>query len=243
LSQMSLLLTLSEWLGVAAIMLLLGSRLHPHPVKFRYPRREGLISLSLYGLILVIAVYMYTSGGFVNLLALISPQRQLYPRLVLALVCLMPFALALAARRQPLRSAGWNRTGLGMALRLTVALVFLTIFLRGKIYALLNGITADEGLTLLIWIGISLAEESIFRGYLQLRLADWVGPRYGWILTALLYTLWQIPRLMSEPSMLLLNLGLALGQGLVLGWVMHKSGHVLAPALYRAVSEWLFLVS
>ncbi len=155
----------------------------------------------------------------------------------------MPFALALAARRQPLRSAGWNRTGLGMALRLTVALVFLTIFLRGKIYALLNGITADEGLTLLIWIGISLAEESIFRGYLQLRQADRVGPPYAWILTALLYTLWQIPRLMCEPSMLLLYLGLALGQGLVLGWVMHKSGHVLAPALYRAVSEWLFLVS
>ena len=31
-------------------------------------------------------------------------------------------------------------------------------------------------------------------------------------------------------------------QGLLLGWIMRKSGHVLAPALYRAVAAWLLLI-
>lgn len=242
-STPSLLLTLSEWLGVVAVMMLLSLKLHPALLGFRYPRREGLVSLSLYGLILLLAVATYTPGGFASLLALANPLEQLTPRLALAILCLLPFILALVVRRQPLRSAGWGRGGLGVALRVVIVLVFLSVFLRGKIYSLLDGVTAEEGLALLLWIGISLAEESIFRGYIQLRLAGWIGPRYGWILTGLAFALWQIPRLMSAPAELPLNLGLALGQGLVLGWVMRKSGHVLAPALYRAVSEWLYLLS
>ena len=30
-------------------------------------------------------------------------------------------------------------------------------------------------------------------------------------------------------------------QGLLLGWIMQKSGHVLAPILYRAVSLWMLV--
>jgi len=29
---------------------------------------------------------------------------------------------------------------------------------------------------------------------------------------------------------------------LVLGWVMDRSGHVLAPALYRTISFWIGLM-
>lgn len=122
-------------------------------------------------------------------------------------------------------------------------LVFLTIFLRGKIFSLLNGVTAEEGFTLLVLIGISFAEESIFRGYIQMRLSSWLGDRNGWLLTSLLFVLWHLPRLIQNPTVLWANLGLLVVQSVLLGWAMQKGGHVIAPALYRAISDWLNILT
>ena len=39
-----------------------------------------------------------------------------------------------------------------------------------------------------------------------------------------------------------LPLAVQLAQSLLAGWMMQKSRHVLAPALYRAISAWLSLL-
>jgi hypothetical protein len=31
-------------------------------------------------------------------------------------------------------------------------------------------------------------------------------------------------------------------QGVLLGWIMRKSGHVIAPILFRAAAGWLLLI-
>jgi membrane protease YdiL (CAAX protease family) len=58
-----------------------------------------------------------------------------------------------------------------------------------------------------------------------------------------LYTLWQLPgRIWVLPfASLGVLLLVTLIQGLLLGWIMQKSGHVLAPILYRAVSLWMLV--
>ncbi len=194
--------------------------------------------MGLFASILALAYFFFTRvGAASNTLGL------LWQRLTVDGIALAIFALALLGRGQPLLSAGWRRTSLGPGLRLGLALAFLTIFLRGKIFSLLNGISGPEAYALLACLGIGLAEETIFRGYIQLRLCFWLGTRWGWLATAGLYVIWQLPRLAADPASLPLNLLLVAVQGLLLGWLALTSGGVLAPALYHAISEWVGFIS
>jgi membrane protease YdiL (CAAX protease family) len=245
LTTIALLATLSEWLGVIAVtmILTLSQRFKKPPVGFVYPRREAIISFLLAGLILILSFSFYSGAISPAITNPGSALDILYQRVFLAGISLIPFLLALAIRRQPLRSVGWGRALLMPAFQLGLALAILTIFLRGKIYSLLNGISSSEINALLACLGLCIAEESIFRGYLQLRLSYWIGQKYGWMVTALLYTILQIPRLITNPLALPINLLLVLAQGLILGWVMKKSGNVLAPILYRTISEWISFIT
>jgi membrane protease YdiL (CAAX protease family) len=164
-------------------------------------------------------------------------------RLVLALVCLIPFAIALTLRRQPLRSAGLRKGTFGPSLRLSLALAFLTIFLRGKTFNIINGLSNEEIQALLMWMGICFAEEIIFRGYLHPRFCAWLGKRYGWAFTAVLFALWRVPFVQAETLQIILNLSIAVIQGLILGWLVEKTGNVTTTALYRSVSEWVGFLS
>jgi hypothetical protein len=49
-----------------------------------------------------------------------------------------------------------------------------------------------------------------------------------------------LPWVLAAPVATLgITLGIAFVQGLLLGWIMQKSDHVLAGALYRGFSDWL----
>ena len=242
--QSFLLLKLAEVLGVVAVLLIAGTsgRLLFRPVDFKYPAREGHYSIGLFVVIFALAFFYYRMGiriGFTDQEVLLPYSRQF----LLAIICLAVTTLLLFYRRQPLLSAGWGRRqNFNLGLRMGIMLAFLSIILRGKVSALINGLTASEGLALLLILGICVAEESIFRGYLQLRFSSWLGQRNGWLITAGLFVLWRIPFLLLDLPGFWLNISLLIVQSLLLGWVMQKCGHVLAPALYRTVSDWLILL-
>ena len=106
---------------------------------------------------------------------------------------------------------------------------------------MLSGISTEETWYLIGAIGIAVAEETIFRGYIQLRLNFWLGDNRGWIASALAYAAWRLPGITAGASLqpILIGLALVLAQGLVIGFLMRKSGHVIAPVLYHAVSIWM----
>lgn len=246
-----LIILASEMIGAVAVTMLLT--LSPKfkqvpPLGFRYPRREGVLSLVLYAGLLLLAFLVH--GGAVGVVDVL-PQTSaanlepLYQRAAVAFLGAVIIAAALVYRRQPARSAGWNRALLSPALQVGIALVILTIFLHGKFSTLLKGVSSDQGLALLLLLLLGLAEETVFRGYIQLRLSSWLGNIFGLLATAGLYVVWQVPRLLGTlPSgQFWLELGLALLQGLLLGWMMQKCRHVLAPALYRAISGWIVFLN
>lgn len=236
----------TEWLGAVAAswLLSISPRLQVPPVAFKYARRDGLIALSLYALILVFAFIYYAINP--SLLPTVvtlapAPVNPTTQNLFLAAVCLAVIGMALVTRHQPILSIGWKPSLISPGLQMGVAVALLTIFLRNRVMDVLSGVSSAGLAALLLALGISLAEETIFRGYIQLRLASWLGRWQGVLLTSLLFAVWHLPAWLGHlptPTILILS-GLTLGQGLVLGWMMEKSHSVVAPALYRAVSIWM----
>lgn len=94
------------------------------------------------------------------------------------------------------------------AIQLGVAVLLLSIFLRGMLSRLIAGVSTEQGTALLIILITCLAEEFIFRGYIQQRLSSWLGKSWGWLAASGLFIIWQIPRLLIVPSgTLLIQLG------------------------------------
>ena len=240
---------LSEWLGVVAVVMIAG--VSPllkkiRRIDFRYPRREATYALSLFAVIFLIA-FQYFSNSFFDFLKNLSGYfggTELAQRMVLALACLILFIAALLLRGQPLKSIGWGRANMKAGLTTGFLAVVLVIFLRGKFSTLLHGVSSEQGTLLLVWLLLAIAEETIFRGYIQLRLDSYFGSKWGWLAAAALYMLWQLPgRLwMLSFAEMWPTLLIALAQALLLGWMMRKSGHVAAPILYRAAAGWLLLI-
>ncbi|HEX9018478.1 MAG TPA: CPBP family intramembrane glutamic endopeptidase [Anaerolineaceae bacterium] len=222
----------------------MSSRIQRPQIGFKYARRDGIIALSLYLLILVFSFLFYAFNAPVYpqpLHLAAAPVNDLGQALTLALLSLAVFAAAMVIRRQPIRSIGWNPATLRPALLAGFALAVITIFLRNRFMYILGGQAGDKLIPLLLALGIAMAEETIFRGYLQLRLVWWLGPVPGILLTSALSTLWHVPawlgRLPVETTLILT--GLTFLQALVLGWAMRKTGHVLVPGFYRAISIWV----
>ncbi|GAP15636.1 CAAX protease self-immunity [Longilinea arvoryzae] len=237
-SRNDLILLIAETIGVIAVVMLLG--LSPRvrakrEVKFIYPRREGLFALAGFAVILALAVIYYAKLSHTGL----------QDDLILAGLSALPFVAFLLVRRQPMRSAGWGRANLSLGLQFGLVLAILALFIYNRIGTILGGLSGAQIGSLLYWLAICLLEESIFRGYMQPRLSAWLGGLPGWILCAAMFAVWRLPLWLSAGGTfvsVLPNLGLALIQGLVLGYIQRKSGSVLAPALYRAVSTWASLL-
>lgn len=239
----------SEWLGaIAVVMIAAVSPLlkKVRRIEFRFPRREATFALTLFALIYFFTFQYFTSDifNFLKIAATSFPGGENAERMLLSMISLVPFALALLLRGQPLKSAGWGRENLRAGLIVGLLLVFLSIFLRGKFIALLDGITPAEGSLLFVILLLCLAEETIFRGYIQLRLMSFLGNTWGWLATAALYLMWQLPgRVVLHPlEEVWVSLVIAGVQGLLLGWIMRKTGHVTSTILFRAVAAWILLI-
>lgn len=240
---------LSEWLGAVAVVMIAGASPILHKIRrieFRFPRREATFALTFFAVIFFFAFQVYVSDmlGFVETAASAFTGGDTALRMVIAVISLLPVIILLIARGQPLKSTGWSRENTRAGLMLGLLLVVLTIFLRGKFTTLLKGVTPEQGSLLLVLLILCLAEETIFRGYIQLRLMSFLGSTWGWLATVVLFLLWQLPGRdwISQFSTSWPEILITLVMSLLLGWIMRKTYHVAAPALFRAVAAWLMMI-
>ncbi|MHB0923760.1 MAG: CPBP family intramembrane glutamic endopeptidase [Bellilinea sp.] len=240
---------LSEVLGAIAVTMLmtLNPRFKQHrPITFLFPKRESMAAAIVAVGVFVIGFFIFrdpTPAPFTRLTESTPTLEAAIQHLTAAGAGVLLVVIALMYRRQPLRSAGWNRSLFMPALQIGIGIIMLTVFLSGKLSLLMDGISQDESTALPVITLLALAEETIFRGYIQPRFESRIGKIPGWLLTSVLFALWQIPRLLGEPTQtILIGVGLGLVQGLLAGWMMQKSHHVLAPGIYRAISEWLVFI-
>jgi hypothetical protein len=244
----TLLLVASEWIGVVALGMLVG--LSPavrkiKPLQFLFPRREASVTFSLNAALFIfsIIVYKYFFTAASEIASFNSEAGM--QRIILDVMSLAVIFAALRYRKQPFRSALWGKEGLRSSMTLGLLLAALTLFLRSKITAITNGVSPEEGLALLELLVLALCEVTIFFGFSQPRISSRFGPTAGWLISAGLFALWQIVPLALHGATWqtgLYPIGLALGEGLILGFLTQQSKHALAPAIYLALSQWLFLI-
>ncbi len=241
-----IILNVSEWTGVIAVTLILtlSKRFIPRPVAFKYQRREVIISIILAVVLIAASIYanlvlrLPTLPGAATSNITDAPRQYLW-----AVAILLPVALLLLIRRQPLLSVGLSRPTLRPAALLGAALVLITIFLRGKIYGILDGVSTLELNHLIVSLVIALVGEIIFRGYLQLRFTAWLGRTGGWLVASLVYFLFCLPFVWQSAGGVFFAFWLPavfqLAQAVLLGWIMRRSGNVLASGLYQAAHFWV----
>lgn len=240
---------LSEWLGSIAVVMIAGTSpifKKIRRIEFRFPRREATFALILFALIFFFAFQFFTNPIFEFLRTFAGRLQggEVAQRMLIALFALLVVIILMIVRGQPPKSAGWSKENTRTSLTLGLVLVLLVIFLRGKFISLLQGVGTDQGSLLFVVLIWCLAEETVFRGYIQLRLMSYLGTTWGWLATAFLWVLWQLP---GNPVFTQFNqewpqLIITLVQGLLLGWIMRKTYHVGAPALLRAATTWLLLI-
>lgn len=226
---------LIEWVGVIAVTIIvsISARFKRRPVIFTQKKREGIASLLIFLAITGLAFFLYPA---------IEPNGELeIQRLVVGAAGLVMVVSVLLVRKQPILSVGWGKGNLKFGLWLGLALVIITIVLRNRVTEIFSGLTTLDGASFLVWLLLAFVEETVFRGYVQLRLENWLGERWGWIATAAAFMLYQIPRLVATSSLAAWpqDLMFTLLQGLVLGFIMKRCGSTLAPMLYRAITGWL----
>lgn len=250
-----ILLIAIELMGVISVTLILSLSpvlSHRRALIFSYPKREGIVALSMYAFLLALTVtitliFYHPSAVPAQGTAPFSySPEQLLTQIFSSLLIFLPFAAALSYRKQPWLSAGLGKSTLKGGLQAGLALALITLFLLGKVYSIMNGLSPSQWLYLLAMAGVGFVEEFIFRGYIQLRLCAWLGENRGLALTSVLFSLWHIPQKIivegATLSTLLPSLAYLLLLGLVFGWIMKKTGNIVAPAIYHAIHNWISVI-
>lgn len=240
---------IAEWAGVIAVIMLLvlSPRFQRRPLIFKYPRREALVALGL-AAVLIAAWWM-----LFRVVALPAPDSiagkegfiytldELLRQVLFSFASAGLFYLALLVRQQPLLSAGLHPKTFKNSLQLGFALSLLSIFLRGKIGSIVEGVTPAHGYYLIAMLALAFANEFIFRGFIQPRLSAWWGEIPGWLAAAVLFTAANLPQLFLSASAMPMTLRAAslLAFGLVQGYAMRKTGNIAGLTLYHAVHNWI----
>ncbi len=239
---------LAEMCGALAVAMLLA--LSPRistvtPVGFKYPQREMKFASAVSVFLLIFASLFYFFGSSWLRAASFNFSNTLNDLLKLAFAALIAALVVVILTRyrgQPFRSMGWHKNLIRPALQFGLALIMLTLFLRGEFLGLFKGIPQDAINALILCLVIALAEESAFRGYIQMRLMSYFGKYQGWAISSIIFIVWRLPFLTIlgwGTQTFWISLTLLVLQSFLLGWIMYKSRHVLVSALYHAFSMWI----
>jgi membrane protease YdiL (CAAX protease family) len=151
-------------------------------------------------------------------------------------------ALALLTRddaRELFLSKG--RLGLGLVIGITSFLVFAVL---GLYLTLPKGIQPDRVLELLptlllIVLADGFMEELLFRGLFLRRLGRLMGDRWANLVMGIIFTFMHLD--VNFTAFLPMFLMIVFLLGLLWGWIMQRTGSLLAPALFHAGIDMLII--
>lgn len=167
---------------------------------------------------------------------------------LVALLAFGPAMLAMRIRWEPCASAGVTKQNLAGSLLiggLLAGVIIAGTFFSGdgSSQVMIHELTVNHIWALLYYAVIGFGEEFAYRGYLQTRLMAWLGRWQGWVLTSVLMALVHIPQRMTMQGTSLLEALLSSAAlipiSLFLGFVMLRTGNIVAPGLVHTFANWV----
>jgi len=159
---------------------------------------------------------------------------------------LLPMGLWLWRGRAGWRACGWGRERVGRALALGALFAAGALLLRARPFAPQRLALPDTWWALAAYAVVALAEETLYRGFLQGRLEAWLGRWPGYLVTALLFTALHLPaRLLGgEPLAQALTYAAVqlLPMALLFGLAMLAARHTATPTLLHLAWNWASVI-
>lgn len=227
---------------IGLLVLLLSRVLRCEPVapSIANPRRSMALAL--------IAASVSMGGAYLLLIAhraIRGPTPPTGPRQY-GLIDLVPQLIGLAIyagpagvfmwrHRENLRSVGIGTQNLWQSLVIGTGLALSAFFFKSGGFA--GKIASVQLLAVAMFAFVGFEEEFLFRGYLQNRLVAVMGRWRGWVCASVIFALWHFPRRLLIDGMSLGTAAAAslalIPAGLLLGFVMLRTGNLVAPALFH----------
>jgi membrane protease YdiL (CAAX protease family) len=222
---------------VAARRGLLGAS---RPLRFASAAREVVLTLILLAIteLLIVGVFLLRSTAPTTPIGLLPSA---VAQALLSTLAAAPFVVAALARSEGLDGLGLSGASFrgSMLLGIVLAAIVATF---GRLSGVMRPPLPESVAPFVAAFSVGIAEELIWRGYAQQRLAAWLGDRAGWLTTSALFSLWHIPQRIVVARLQLVELLSSLVTvfvfGLLFGWIMRKTQHIAAPALLHAFLDW-----
>jgi membrane protease YdiL (CAAX protease family) len=159
------------------------------------------------------------------------------------LILVGPALVLMRLRKEPLASAGVSRYNLGGALLVGLILAAASFISSNGMQALAQGLSRNQLWALPYFAAVGFGEEFLFRGYLQIRLVAWLGQLPGWLLTSIVMAMMHIGQRvavqgLSSPEALLSS-ALLIPISLFMGFVMLRTGNIIAPGIAHTFANWV----
>jgi hypothetical protein len=212
----------------------------------------AILAISI-GWLLVMAI-IFATGGDEPVKPSASSERpppgpeDVLGQLIAAIVAVAPILLVMRGRQESLRSAGVTGENLGRSI--VVGAFLVSAFALWRV--IMVGGAGDAGLSpvggvwaLLQFAIVGFSEEFAYRGYLQGRLAGWLGTYRGWVLASAIMAMAHVGHRVAALGMsggeALLSAAFLLPVSLFLGYVMLRTRSIVAPGLLHTFINWFGL--
>jgi len=216
---------------------------------FANPQRSAIhaliaVGISMLIVILVLMLRQYLRHGAASTSTPILYRADPIPRLVVLVLYTLPAAFFMRRNGETLSSAGITLTNLWKAGLVGLGLAFLTLFFgRGGPAGTISKLHSGH-LVALVYCGfVGFSEEFLFRGYLQTRLIAQRGLWCGWALSSATMAFAHFPHRMLIDGMTLAGAMAASAEllpvSLLNGYVMMRTGNVIAPGLFHTFANWV----
>jgi membrane protease YdiL (CAAX protease family) len=163
-------------------------------------------------------------------------------------IMLLPILMIKKSRKETWASTGISKHNLRASIIIggilgIVTIAAVVLFDSKTLGEIIQKLTLSTLWAFVYYAVVGFCEEFMFRGYLQIRLMEWLGRGKGWIVTSIVMALIHIPQRIViiglAPKEAIISAILLIPISLMMGYIMIKTENIVAPSIYHTFANWV----